>query len=175
MRWNCNTISLFTLSNPGAVLLSWAQKEHPPRGFISFATSFPVFLKTTCISLCLLRFGPLSLMILIFAWLSVYFCLFLLSFRLLFTDIQSYNSVTPLSALLQTNSAYFPWHVSVPVFLGTSESRLCYFTIFKWRDFNCIHVWKEWKLAKKPRWIQWPWWLPARWHHACWQLHSTFS
>lgn len=30
-----------------------------------------------------------------------------LSFNLLFTDTQSYKSITPQSALLQTNSAYF--------------------------------------------------------------------
>lgn len=175
MRWNWNAISFFSHSSTGAVLLPWAQKEHSPRGFISFTTSFPVFLKTTYINLCLIPFGPLSLMILIFAWLSIYFCLFLLSFRLLFTDIQSYKSITALSALLQTNSSYFPWHISVPVLPGTSESRLCYFTIFKQRDFNFFPVWKEWKLANKSPWIQWPWWLPAKWHHACWQLHSTFT
>lgn len=70
------------------------------------------------------------------------FCIFLplsVIFQLLlFADIQSHKSVTPLSAPLQTNRAYFPWHISVPVCPSTSESRLSYFTIFKQRDFNCF-------------------------------------
>lgn len=59
----------------------------------------------------------------------VYFCLLLLSFSLLLINLQSCKSITPLSALLQTNYAYFLWHVFVPVFPGTSESRMCNFII----------------------------------------------
>lgn len=61
------------------------------------------------------------------------FCIFLplsVIFQvLLFTDTWSHKSVTPLSTPLQTNPAYFPWHVSIlffPPWSRTSESRLVF-------------------------------------------------
>lgn len=49
------------------------EAAHSRRFHFFFTTWFPVFLETTHINLCLLLFGPLSLMFPVFAWLSVSF------------------------------------------------------------------------------------------------------
>lgn len=66
-------------------------------------------LMTTHTNLCFLPFGPLSRMFLIFGWLSRSFLPFSVTFQfLLLADTQSHKWVTPLSAPLQRNPAYFP-------------------------------------------------------------------
>lgn len=99
-------------------LISSLSQEHTYQSLSSAFWTTVTHVSCFCLALCI--FLPLSVTVQV----------------LLFTNMQTHRSVTPLSAPLQTNPAYFPWHISVPVFPSTSESRLCYFTIFKQRYFN---------------------------------------